>query len=74
MTSKHIKDEPRWFAGNTAEFMIHASKCHHELLEALKMAVNALEGNDIGKMTAREFEILTDAISKAEREEVPNDK
>lgn len=37
-----------------------------DLYEALKMAIRALENNDIDEMMAGEFEILTDAIDKAE--------
>ena len=36
------------------------------ILAALKMAVRALEDNDIDEAMAGEFEILTDAIAQAE--------
>jgi hypothetical protein len=38
-----------------------------ELLAALKMAVLALEDNNIDESMSGEFEILTDAIASAER-------
>lgn len=40
-----------------------------ELLEALKMAVRVIQDNDLDEMMAGEFEILTDAIEKAEGRE-----
>ena len=49
-----------------AEFIVRSCNCHDELLEALKMAVGALRENDIDESMAGEFEILTDAITKAE--------
>lgn len=58
----------------------HVAYCHPDnaaliaaapdLLVALKMAVSALEDNDIDESMAGEFEILTDAIAKAEGREV----
>lgn len=38
-----------------------------ELLEALKIAVQAMRDNDIDEMMSGEFEILTDAIDAAQQ-------
>ena len=44
------------------EFVV---KSYAELLEALEMAVKALQDNNIDEMMSGEFEIITDAINKA---------
>ena len=43
-------------------------KTARELLEALKIAMRALEDNNIDEMMSGEYEILTDATTKAEKE------
>lgn len=41
-------------------------ECAPDLLAALKLAVRVLKDNDIDEAMAGEFELLTDAIAKAE--------
>jgi len=59
------KISPEYEAAN-ARLIVRAVNCHEELLEALKIAVKALKDHDIDESMAGEFEILTDAVEKAE--------
>ena len=48
-----------------AEFIVQACNSHEELVEALRIAIAALQNNDIDESMAGEFEILTDTLANA---------
>ena len=52
--------------GIVREAVMQATEVIPVLYEALKMAVRVLQDNDIDTAMAGEFEILTDALAKAE--------
>lgn len=53
--------------GESATSPAPTESVNKELLDALRIAVRALEDNDIDESMSGEFELLTEAIAKAEK-------